>query len=141
MSLPMNRKRLLERSRHWFWVLLFVAYAAAATTIAIDTLNPRYRDLSQVALTTVQSADNVRMSGASQVAAVYRASSGTPFSALPSGSSFQIIWPDGSSETVVVVDPRAVTGTQPLKGRQQDGKNKARVDVDVQPVAQPISRQ
>ncbi|KRG71726.1 hypothetical protein ABB29_02130 [Pseudoxanthomonas dokdonensis] len=130
-----DRKRVVERSRHWFWILLFVAYAAAATTIAIDTLNPRYRDLSQVALTTVDSADHVRMSGASQVAAVYRASSGTPFSALPSGSSFRIIWPDGSSETVVVVDPKAVTGSQPLPGSQQAASGKASVDVDLKPVS------
>ncbi len=115
----MNR-RWVHGLKFWFWVALFVAYSAAAVTIVmIDTADYRYQRLSQVRLTTVKTDEQVRRTGAGQVAAVYRAQSGMPFSTLPAGSSFQIVWPDGSTETMTIVDPASGTGAAPLQGSQQ----------------------
>ncbi len=116
----MNYRRILHGARFWIWVLLFVAYSVGAVgVLLIDTYEDRYRGLSQVTLTTVDSDADVRRAGAGQVAAVYRAQSGMPFSTLPPGSTFQIVWPDGSTESVRVVDPRSPVGTEPVEGSQQ----------------------
>jgi hypothetical protein len=115
----MNRKRFVQRAKLWFWILLFVSYAVVAATAIIDTLSPQYRNLTHVSVTSVQSPEEVRKLGAAQAAAVYRASSGTPFSALPPGSTFKIVWPDGSSETIMVVDPRSAAGATPVEASQQ----------------------
>ena len=115
----MNRKRFVQRAKLWFWILLFVSYTVAAASAVIDTLSPKYRNLTHVSVTTVQSPEEVRTLGAAQAAAVYRASSGTPFSALPPGSTFKIVWPDGSSETIMIVDPKSAAGTSPVQGTQQ----------------------
>lgn len=116
----MNYRRFIHGAKFWIWVVLFVAYSAGAVGIMlIDTYEDRYRSLSKVRLTDVHSDDEVRRAGASQVAAIYRAQSGTPFSTLPPGSTFQIVWPDGSSETVVVVDPTSPVGIEPLAGTAQ----------------------
>jgi len=116
----MKHRRWLVGAKFWFWVVLFVAYSAAAVGIVmIDTAEDRYRQLSQVRLTSVHSDEQVRRVGAAQVAALYRAQSGLPFSALPSGSTFQIVWPDGSTETVTIVDPTSSTGNALLQGSQQ----------------------
>lgn len=115
----MNRTRLVQRAKSWFWILLFVSYTAMAATVVIDTLSPKYHRLTQVAVTSVESPEPVRALGAAQAAAVYRASSGAPFSSLPPGSTFRIVWPDGSSETVMVVNPASSAGTRTLKGSQQ----------------------
>ena len=116
----MNYRRWLHGAKFWLVVALFVAYSAAAVGIVmVDTAENRYRDLAQVHLTKVDSSEQVRRTGAAQVAAVYRARSGMPFSALPSGSSFQIVWPDGSTETMTIVDPRSKNGVAPVPGSQQ----------------------
>lgn len=117
----MNYRRWIQGARFWLWTLAFVAYAVvAAGMLIIDTAEQRYRKLSQVRLVTVKSEEQARRLGASQVAAIYRAQSGMPFSALPAGSTFQIVWPDGSTETMVILDPRAgASGTAPLAGTQQ----------------------
>ncbi|WP_454828762.1 hypothetical protein [Pseudoxanthomonas wuyuanensis] len=115
----MNGTRLVQRAKLWFWILLFVSYTAMAATVVIDTLNPKYHRLTQVAVTSVDSPEQVRALGAAQAAAVYRASSGAPFSSLPPGSTFRIVWPDGSSETVMIVNPASSAGTRALKGSQQ----------------------
>lgn len=113
----MNYRRLMHGAKFWFWVVLFVAYSAGAVgVVLIDTYEDRYRALSKVKLTTVTSDADQRRAGASQVAAIYRAQSGMPFSTLQPGSSFQIVWPDGSVETVTVVDPSSPLGTEPVKG-------------------------
>ena len=113
----MKHRRLLHGARFWLWVFLLVAYSAAAVgVLLIDT--HEYRNLSQVKLTTVDSPADQRRAGASQAAAVYRAQSGMPFSTLPAGSSLQILWPDGSAETVLILDPASPLGTQPLEGSQ-----------------------
>lgn len=117
----MNYRRLLIGARFWFWVVAFVAYSAAAVGIVmIDTADIRYQNLSQVHLTSVKSDEQVRRMGAAQVAALYRARSGMPFDALPPGATFQIVWPDGSTETVTVVDPTSSTGNDLQAGSQQD---------------------
>lgn len=113
----MNYRRFVHGAKFWVWVVLFVAYSAGAVSLLlIDTYEDRYRNMSQVKLTTVHTNADVRRAGASQVAAIYRAQSGAPFSTLPPGSTFQIVWPDGSSETVVVVDPASPVGVEPVKG-------------------------
>ncbi|WMJ70704.1 hypothetical protein [Stenotrophomonas sp. 24(2023)] len=115
----MNYRRFLHGAKFWFWVVLFVAYSAGAVgLLMIDTYEDRYRYLSKVETTSVASRDEVRRAGASQVAAVYRAQSGMPFSSLPAGSTFQVVWPDGSTETMVVVDPTSPNGVQPLSRTQ-----------------------
>ena len=115
----MNYRRILHGAKFWFWVVLFVAYSAGAVgLLMIDTYDDRYRHLSKVELTNVQAPKETRQVGASQVAAVYRAQSGMPFSSLPAGSSFQVVWPDGSTETMVIVDPTSPSGVQPLDNTQ-----------------------
>lgn len=115
----MKYRRILHGAKFWFWVALFVAYSAGAVgLLIIDTQEDRYRRLSTVELTKVQSTPEVRRAGASQVAAVYRAQSGMPFTSLPAGSTFQVVWPDGSTETMVIVDPSSPNGVRPLAGSQ-----------------------
>lgn len=115
----MNQQRLVQKTKHLFWILLFVAYAAFAAGVVIDTVKPKYRALTQVSVVSVDSSVENRMKGASQVAAVYRATSGAPFSSLPAGSTFEVLWPDGSSETMVVGSPVSSTGARPLDKTQQ----------------------
>lgn len=113
-------RRWIQKARFWLWPALFVAYSAAAIgVVMIDTAESRYQGLSQVRLTTAHADEQARRSGAGQVAAVYRAQSGMPFSSLPAGSTFQIVWPDGSTETMTIVDPSSSTGTAPVIRSQQ----------------------
>lgn len=115
----MNYRRILHGAKFWFWVALFVAYSAGAVgLVMIDTYDDRYRTLSKVQLTSVKAQADVRRAGASQVAAVYRAQSGMPFATLPAGSTFQVVWPDGSTETMVIVDPTSSLGAEPVKNTQ-----------------------
>ncbi|MEN5040529.1 hypothetical protein ABE424_10105 [Stenotrophomonas sp. TWI1149] len=115
----MNYRRILHGAKFWFWVALFVAYSAGAVgLVMIDTYDDRYRSLSKVQLTSVKADAEVRRAGASQVAAVYRAQSGMPFASLPTGSTFQVVWPDGSTETMVIMDPTSSLGVEPVKNSQ-----------------------
>ena len=115
----MKYRRIPHGAKFWFWVALFVAYSAGAVgLLMIDTQEDRYRRLSTVELTKVQSTPEARRVGASQVAAVFRAQSAMPFTSLPAGSTFQVVWPDGSTETMVIVDPSSPNGVRPLAGSQ-----------------------
>lgn len=118
----MKRARLAKKAGFWFWALLFSTYAVAAAGFVIDTVSDNYHALSQVSLTTVYASEQARSAGATQVAAVYRAMSGAPFSTLPPGSSFRIVWPDGSSEIVTIVSPTSTFGTEAVKGTQYESK-------------------
>ncbi|HEY0505926.1 MAG TPA: hypothetical protein VGD42_20775 [Lysobacter sp.] len=115
----MKNLLMASKAKRYFWVLLFATYSVAAAGVMIDVVGDEYRHLSQVAVTTVRSSEDVRMTGASQVAAVYRASSGAPFSTLPAGSTFKVVWPDGSSEYVMVVSPSSSAGVHTLEGTQR----------------------
>ncbi len=115
----MNHKRFVQKAKNWFWVLLFVAYAAFAAGVVIETTRPQYRGLTRISVVSVDAPKETRMKGASQAAAVYRATSGAPFSSLPPGSIFKIVWPDGSSETIVVGSPVSSIGARPIDGTQQ----------------------
>jgi hypothetical protein len=115
----MKSLKIGDKARRYFWVLLFATYSVSAAGVMIDVLGDEYRHLSQVAVTTVDSSEAVRMSGAAQVAAVYRASSGAPFSTLPPGSTFRVVWPDGSSEYVMIVSPSSSVGVNPIPGSAQ----------------------
>jgi hypothetical protein len=57
---------------------------------------------------------------------VYRAQSGMPFASLPAGSTFQVVWPDGSTETMVIVDPTSSLGVAPVKNSQVTAANAPR---------------
>lgn len=102
-----------------FWALLVMAYAAMAASVVVDALDEDYRGLSQVSTTTVESPRDRRNLSAAQLAAVYRARSGAPFASLPPGSTLKVVWPDGSSEYVIVVDPASSTGVEPIPGSQR----------------------
>lgn len=109
----------LARLRFWLWVALFGGYSVTAVGVMVQALvGENHDNLSQVAVTSVDSAAEARIAGAAQLAAVYRAQSGTPFSALPPGSTFKVIWPDGSSEYVTVVSQSSVAGVQLLPDTQ-----------------------
>ncbi|WP_334180556.1 hypothetical protein [Pseudoxanthomonas sp.] len=101
------------------WGLVVVAYAAAAATIVIETRDPGFRDLSRVGHMTIHAPDDARRLGAAQVAALYRARSGTPFSTLSPGSTIKVVWSDGSSEVVRIGDPSSPLGAAPVPGTQQ----------------------
>ncbi|MNO10321.1 hypothetical protein D3C81_2341100 [compost metagenome] len=57
---------------------------------------------------------------------MYRAQSGMPFASLPAGSTFQVVWPDGSTETMVIVDPTSSLGVAPVKNSQVTAADVAR---------------
>ncbi|HBS62886.1 MULTISPECIES: hypothetical protein [Stenotrophomonas] len=123
----MNYRRFLHGAKFWFWVVLFVAYSAGAVgLVMIDTYDDRYRSLSKVQLTSVKADADVRRAGASQVAAVYRAQSGMPFASLPAGSTFQVVWPDGSTETMVIMDPTSSLGVEPVRNTQITAADRSR---------------
>jgi len=141
-SLAFTKKPLAGKVRRYFWVLLFATYSVGAAGVMIDVLADEYRHLSNVAVTTVRSSEELRMSGAAQVAAVYRASSGAPFSTLPPGSTFKVVWPDGSSEYVMVVSPNSSSGVHPIGGTQSAAKalSEAASDAAADASAQAIVR-
>jgi hypothetical protein len=117
-SRPSGR-RMPRKARRLVWVGVFAAYSVTAAGVMIDAIADNYRDLSQVAATTISSSDETRSLGAAQIAAVYRAQSGAPFATLPPGSTFKVVWPDGSSEYVMVVSQAASTGIRPIPGTQR----------------------
>ncbi|UHQ24034.1 hypothetical protein LVB77_04795 [Lysobacter sp. 5GHs7-4] len=114
----MKDKRFVHKAKLLFWVLLFAAYSVGAAGVVIDVLADDYSELSQVAVTTVHSPEQTRRASSAQIAAMYRAQSGTPFSSLPPGSTFKVVWPDGSSEYVMIVSPASSLGAQPIQGTQ-----------------------
>lgn len=122
-----------------FWILLFVVYSVAAIGVTVlDASEDRYVDLSRVSLVTVHATEEQRSLGAAQMAAVYRAQSGAPFASLPPGTTVQIVWPDGSSEYVVVTNPAASDGTTPIPGTRRSAD--APLSNGVAPMASPVSR-
>lgn len=114
----MSRMRFLPKAHIWLWALVFVSYAAAAATVVINAMDAPYRQLQQMPA-GVQASQEQRAMGAAQMVAMYRARSGAPFAALPAGTTLQVTWPDGSSETLRIVDPLSPTGVVPVKGTQQ----------------------
>jgi hypothetical protein len=124
MSKRMHRLRSWQRKLAWpFWGTLMMAYSAMAASVVIDALDADYRGLSQVAGTSAQSPQARRSLSAAQLAAIHRARSPAPFTTLPPGSTFQVVWPDGSQEYVLVVDPASSAGVESIPGtrRAADG--------------------
>lgn len=116
MKWDMRKRRLAAL----FWILLFAVYSVAAIGVTVlDASEDRYAELSRVSLVTVHASEDQRTLGAAQMAAVYRAQSGAPFASLPPGTTVQIVWPDGSSEYVMVTDPAASDGTAPIPGTRR----------------------
>lgn len=118
----MKREHFKRTAKIGFWALLLSAYSVGAAGVMIDVFGADYRELGQVAVTSVDSRTERRSLSAAQIAAVYRAQSGAPFSTLPPGSTFKVVWPDGSSEYVMVVSPSASGGVQPIPGTQVPAK-------------------
>ena len=115
----MKKEAVVHRIKLLFWTLLLTAYSVAAAGVVIDVLGKDYRGMSAVAATSVHSPLEKRVAGAAQVAAAYRAGSGVPFATLPTGSSFKVVWPDGSSEYVTVVSVSSSDGVRPIPGTQR----------------------
>ncbi|MGO1000364.1 hypothetical protein [Lysobacter sp. CA196] len=120
----MKREHFVNTAKIGFWALLLSAYSVGAAGVMIDVFGEDYSDLGQVAVTSVDSKTELRSLSAAQIAAVYRAQSGAPFSTLPPGSTFKVVWPDGSSEYVMVVSPSTSGGVQPIPGTQVPGSGK-----------------
>lgn len=120
----MKREHFINTAKIGFWALLLSAYSVGAAGVMIDVFGEDYRELGQVAVTSVDSKTELRSLSAAQIAAVYRAQSGAPFSTLPPGSTFKVVWPDGSSEYVMVVSPSTSGGVQPIPGTQVPGSGK-----------------
>ncbi|MGH8084698.1 MAG: hypothetical protein ACREPV_05420 [Lysobacter sp.] len=115
----MKKEAVVHRIKLLFWTLLLTAYSVAAAGVVIDVFGQDYRGMSAVTATSVHSPLEKRAAGATQVAAAYRADSGAPFATLPTGSSFKVIWPDGSSEYVTVVSVSSSDGVRPIPGTQR----------------------
>lgn len=107
----MKASKFRLSGRLGIWLLVVSTYAAAGTTVVINALDAPYRQLQQPATSAHASADE-RAMAAAKLAAIYRARSGAPFSALPVGTTLEVRWPDGSRETLKVVDPRSPNGIQ-----------------------------
>ncbi|HVK50796.1 MAG TPA: hypothetical protein VM469_03550 [Pseudoxanthomonas sp.] len=107
----MKRNRWRPSARLAIVLLVLCTYAAAGTTVVINALDAPYRQLTHTSVGQPVSADE-RAMAAAQLAAIYRARSGAPFSALPVGTTLEVRWPDGSRETLKVVDPRSPNGMQ-----------------------------
>ncbi|GGD33298.1 hypothetical protein [Pseudoxanthomonas indica] len=107
----MKRNKWRVSARLGIWLIVASTYAAAGTTVVINALDAPYRQLRQPAAGVHASAED-RAMAAAKLAAVYRARSGAPFSALPVGTTLEVRWPDGSRETLRVVDPRSPSGMQ-----------------------------
>jgi hypothetical protein len=111
----MRDNRYLRKAKACFWLLLVGIYSVAAADVVIDVLDgSQYRALPKVAVTSVHSPVEARKVSATQIAAMYRASSGTPFASLPPGTTFKVVWPDGSSEYVQVLNATSSSGTRLL---------------------------
>lgn len=121
MKFEMTRRRYAGL----FWLLLFAAYSVAALGVTVlDAGDEAYADLSQVAPVTVHASEDMRNLGAAQMAAMYRAQSGAPFASLTPGTTLRVVWPDGSSEYVVVTNPAASDGILPIPGTQRDAADR-----------------
>jgi hypothetical protein len=107
----MKRSKWRPGSRLGIGLLVISTYAAAGTTVVINALDAPYRQVQQPAVAHQASAEE-RAMAAAKLAAIYRARSGAPFSALPVGTTLEVRWPDGSRETLRVVDPRSPSGMQ-----------------------------
>lgn len=116
---PDTGRRTSRPTSRLLWAGVFAAYSVTAAGVMIDALADNYRELSQVAATTVASPEAARSLGATQLAAAYRAQGGAPFATLPPGSVFRVVWPDGSSEYVMVMSQAASTGVRPIPGTQR----------------------
>lgn len=138
MKWDMRKRRLAAL----FWILLFAVYSVAAIGVTVlDASEDRYAGLSRVALVTMQASEEQRSLGAAQMAAVYRAQSGTPFATLPPGTTVQIVWPDGSSEYLVVTNPAASDGAAPIPGARREADTPASTQIPTtRPAALPVDR-
>lgn len=132
-------KRMFPRKlRFWFWAALFVGYSVAFAGVVVDAVGDNYRRLTQVAQTTTAAPVEQRQLGAAQIAALYRAQSATPFLALPTGNTFRVVWPDGSTELVRIVSQSSPHGAVPVDGSQIDAAPRldgAQAELQVVPVS------
>jgi hypothetical protein len=105
-------------------LLYLVTYGAIAKPpggngegLSIDTSLSPYANLTNVVGTNNNSDEEIQIAGATQVAAVYRLKAG--LNSLTPGTTFKIIWQDGSSESVLVVSSFSSIGVTPIPGSQK----------------------
>lgn len=116
----MNRRRFRAWPHMWLTLLVFVTYAAAAATVVINALDLPYRALHLPS--GLKASADERSLAAAQLVALHRARSGAPFSSLPVGTTVEVRWPDGSRETLRVVDPKSPNGLVPMTGMQDEAR-------------------
>ncbi|MFT4246524.1 MAG: hypothetical protein QM581_00620 [Pseudomonas sp.] len=112
----MKYRRWFYGAKFWLMVLLFAAYSAVAVGIVMsDTAARDHRNLAQASPVKAGSGEQVRGGGRTQ-AGVCRVESGMSFSSLPTGSTFQVVWPDGSTGTMTIVGPSSQNGIMRVAG-------------------------
>jgi hypothetical protein len=109
--MAMSRHDFIRGARFWVWIALLAVYsAAAAAVLVIDARDPELLRLPQVASTGVDADPAQRQAAGTQLAAALRERNALPLSSLPAGTQFQVVWPDGSRETLQVFDPASALG-------------------------------
>lgn len=109
--MAMKRHELIRGARFWLSIAALLVYTvAAAAVLVIDARNPSLATLPQVQGTGAGS-DSARRQGAgAELAAAVRAGRPLPLAELPAGTRFDVVWPDGSRETLQVLDPASALG-------------------------------
>lgn len=109
--MAISRHELIRGARFWVWIVLLAIYSvAAAAVLVIDTRDPQLQQLPQVAGTGADSAQARRQAAGAQLAAALRERHAQPLRNLPAGTQFEVVWPDGSRETLQVFDPASALG-------------------------------
>lgn len=103
-------------TRRWPLFLCLVVGTAIAAGVSIDGRTAGYNTRPNIAGTSINTLYEVRQAGLFQAAAVYRNLNGQ--SRLPTGSTFTMTWPDGSSERAFIESRILSTGTSPIPGTQ-----------------------
>lgn len=109
--MAMSRHDVIRGVRFWGWIALLAVYtAAAAAVLVIDARDPGLLQLPQVAGTGAGAEVARRQAAGVQLAAALRERNPQALQQLPAGTRFDVVWPDGSRETLHVLDPASALG-------------------------------
>ena len=109
--MAMTRHELIRGARFWLSIAALLAYTvAAAAVFLIDTRDPALATLPLVQGTSVDSPAARRQGAGTELAAAMRAGRPLPLAELPAGTRFDVVWPDGSRESLQVLDPASALG-------------------------------
>lgn len=109
--MAMKRRALIHGARFWVPVIALLAYTvAAAAVLLVDARDPALAQLPQVQGTGAGSDTARREAAGAELAAAVRAGQPLPLQQLPAGTRFDVVWPDGSRETLQVFDPSSALG-------------------------------